>query len=131
MLGARLTAIPGASDVMLGGIIAYHNDVKIGVVGVRRETLESHGAVSQETAREMATGVRRALGASVGVGITGIAGPDGGTPEKPVGTVCIAADVDGSVKSFSVMLIGDRHEVRQRSTQSALRLVHRMLVGTA
>ncbi|MHB1071099.1 MAG: CinA family nicotinamide mononucleotide deamidase-related protein, partial [Gemmatimonadaceae bacterium] len=84
MLGARLTAIPGASDVMLGGIIAYHNEVKIGAVGVRRETLESHGAVSQETAREMATGVRRALGASVGVGITGIAGPDGGTTEKPV-----------------------------------------------
>jgi nicotinamide-nucleotide amidase len=131
MLGARLTAIPGASDVMLGGIIAYDNEVKIGSLGVRRETLESHGAVSQETAREMATGARRALGASVGVGITGIAGPDGGTPEKPVGTVCIAADVDGSVKSFSVMMIGDRHEVRQRSAQSALRLVHRMLLGTA
>ena len=131
MLGARLTAIPGASDVMLGGIIAYHNEVKVSALGVRRETLESHGAVSEETAREMATGVRGALGASVGVGITGIAGPGGGTPEKPVGTVCIAADVDGTVRSFRAMLIGDRHEVRQRSAQSALRLVHRMLLGTA
>lgn len=131
LLGARLTAIPGASDVMLGGIIAYHNDVKISALGVRRETLESHGAVSQETVREMATGVRAALGASVGVGITGIAGPDGGTPEKPVGTVCIAADVEGTVQSFRAILIGDRHEVRQRSAQSALSLVRRMLLGTA
>lgn len=131
MLGARLTAIPGASDVMLGGIIAYHNDVKVGVLGVRRDTLESHGAVSQETAREMATGIRTALGTAVGVGITGIAGPDGGTPEKPVGTVCVAVDVDGSVQSFRAMLIGDRHEVRQRSAQSALSLVRRMLRGTA
>lgn len=131
MLGARLTAIPGASDVMLGGIIAYHNDVKVSALGVRRETLETHGAVSQETAREMATGVCAALGASVGVAITGIAGPDGGTPEKPVGTVCIAADVDGTVQSFRAILIGDRHEVRQRSTQSALSFVRRMLLGTA
>ncbi|MDP1891885.1 MAG: competence/damage-inducible protein A [Gemmatimonadaceae bacterium] len=131
MLGARLTAIPGASDVMLGGIIAYHNEVKVSALGVRRETLESHGAVSEETAREMATGVRVALGASVGVGITGIAGPDGGTPEKPVGTVCIAADVDGTVKSVCAIMIGDRHEVRQRSAQSALSLVRRMLLGTA
>lgn len=131
LLGARLTAIPGASDVMLGGVIAYHNDVKIGALGVHRETLEAHGAVSQETAREMASGVRAALGASVGVGITGVAGPGGGTPEKPVGTVCIAADVDGTVQSFRAILIGDRHEVRQRSAQSALSLVRRMLLGTA
>jgi nicotinamide-nucleotide amidase len=131
LLGARLTAIPGASDVMLGGIIAYHNDVKMRALGVRRETLEAHGAVSQETAREMASGVRMALGASVGVGITGVAGPAGGTPEKPVGTVCITADVDGTLKSFRAILIGDRHEVRQRSAQSALSLVRRMLLGTA
>jgi nicotinamide-nucleotide amidase len=65
------------------------------------------------------------------VGITGVAGPAGGTPEKPVGTVCIAADVDGAVKSFRAILIGDRHEVRQRSAQSALSLVRRMLLGTA
>jgi nicotinamide-nucleotide amidase len=79
----------------------------------------------------MASGVRMALGASVGVGITGVAGPAGGTPEKPVGTVCIAADVDGTLKSFRAILIGDRHEVRQRSAQSALSLVRRMLLGTA
>ncbi len=131
MLGARLTAIPGSSDVMLGGIIAYHNDVKRSALGVRQETLDAHGAVSEETAREMASGVRRAVGANVGVSITGIAGPDGGTPEKPVGTVCIAADVEGEVQSFRAMMIGDRAEVRQRSAQSALSLVRRMLTGTA
>jgi len=131
MLGARLTAIPGSSDVLLGGIIAYHNDVKVAALGVRPETLAAHGAVSEETAREMAAGARRALGAEVGVSITGIAGPDGGTPEKPVGTVCIAADVDGVVKSFRAIMIGDRQEVRQRSAQSALSLVRRVLNGTA
>ncbi len=127
LLGARLTAIPGASDVMLGGIIAYHNDVKQHALGVRAETLQAHGAVSEEAAREMAAGVRRALGAEVGVAITGIAGPDGGTPEKPVGTVCIAADDAGIVESFRAIMIGDRQEIRQRSAQSALSLVRRLL----
>jgi len=131
LLGARLTAIPGSSDVMLGGVIAYHNDVKVNALGVRRATLESHGAVSEETAREMASGARRVLGADVGVAITGIAGPDGGTPDKPVGTVCVAADVSGDVQSFRAIMIGDRAEVRQRSAQSALSLVRRILLGTA
>ena len=131
MLGMRLTAVPGASDVMLGGVIAYHNDVKMAQLGVHAHTIASHGAVSEETVREMATGARALIGASVGVGITGIAGPDGGTGDKPVGTVCIAADVDGTVKSFRVSMVGDRHEVRQRSAQSALNLVRRMLAGTA
>jgi nicotinamide-nucleotide amidase len=130
MLGMRLTAIPGASDVVRGGIIAYHNDVKLQQLGVRAETLAQRGAVSEETAREMASGVRQRLGTSVGVGITGIAGPDGGTPDKPVGTVCIAVDLEGVVKSFRSSMVGDRHEVRQRSAQAALNLVRRMLAGT-
>ncbi len=131
LLGARLTAIPGSSDVMLGGIIAYHNNVKMHALGVRADTLQTHGAVSEETAREMAAGARRVLGAEVGVSTTGIAGPDGGTPEKPVGTVCIAADDEGTVKSFRAIMIGDRQEIRQRSAQSALSLVRRLLQGTA
>ncbi|MEK6611589.1 MAG: competence/damage-inducible protein A [Gemmatimonadota bacterium] len=131
MLGARLTAVAGSSDVVLGGVIAYHNDVKVRQLGVSERTLAEHGAVSEETAREMASGVRSLLGSAVGVGITGIAGPDGGTPDKPVGTVCIAADVDGVVKSFRVSMVGDRHEVRQRSAQATLNLVRRMLAGTA
>jgi nicotinamide-nucleotide amidase len=98
-------------------------------LGVRADTLAVHGAVSEETAREMATGVRARVGATVGVGITGIAGPDGGTPEKPVGTVCIAADVGGAVRSFRASMVGDRHEIRQRSAQAALNLVRRMLTS--
>jgi len=131
MLGARLTAVPGSSDVFCGGVIAYHNDVKVRQLGVRADTLAVHGAVSEETAREMAGGVRALMGASVGVGITGIAGPAGGTPDKPVGTVCVAADVGGVAKSFRASLVGDRHEVRQRSAQAALNLVRRMLAGHA
>ncbi|MHB1312686.1 MAG: competence/damage-inducible protein A [Gemmatimonadaceae bacterium] len=131
MLGMRLTAVRGSSDVVLGGIIAYHNDVKVRQLGVREATLEQYGAVSEETAREMAAGVRERLGAAVGVGITGIAGPDGGTADKPVGTVCVAVDVAGTVKSFRASMVGDRHEVRQRSAQAALNLVRRMLAGTA
>ena len=131
MLGARLTAIPGSSDVMRGGIIAYHNEVKMRSLGVRAGTLQAHGAVSEETAREMATGARRAIGAEVGLAITGVAGPDGGTAEKPVGTVCIAVDVADEVHSFRAMMIGDRQEIRQRSAQSALSLARRALLGRA
>lgn len=130
MLGMRLTAVPGSSDVVMGGIIAYHNDVKVAKLGVRTETLVAHGAVSEETAREMAAGARAALGTSVGVGITGVAGPGGGSPDKPVGTVCIAVDLEGAVRSFRASMVGDRHEIRQRSAQAALNLVRRMLAGT-
>lgn len=127
MLGMRLTAIPGSSDVVDGGTIAYANHVKVRELGVREATLEAHGAVSEETAREMASGVREKFGVDVGVGITGIAGPGGGTPDKPVGTVCIAADIRGDVHSMRSTMVGDRHEVRQRSAQAALNLVRRRL----
>jgi len=127
MLGARLTAIPGASDVVLGGIISYANEVKGSELGVRAETLATHGAVSEETAREMASGARARLHADVGVSITGVAGPGGGTPEKPVGTVCIAVDVRGAVQSVRTVLVGDRDEIRRRSTQTALNLARRAL----
>jgi nicotinamide-nucleotide amidase len=130
LLGARLTAIPGSSDVVLGGVIAYANEVKVSVLGVRGETILEHGAVSEETAREMATGVCERFGAAVGVSITGIAGPGGGTPEKPVGTVCIAVAAAGTVNSTRTQMIGDRDEVRRRSAQTALNLVRRALAGT-
>jgi nicotinamide-nucleotide amidase len=128
MLGARLTAIAGSSDVMLGGVIAYANEVKELHLGVRADTLRANGAVSEETAREMAVGVCERFGAPVGVAITGIAGPGGGTAEKPVGTVCIAVAAAGSVRSVKVQMIGDRDEIRRRSAQAALNLARRMLV---
>ncbi len=130
MLGERITAIRGSSDVMLGGVIAYANEVKESLLGVRASTLAAHGAVSEESAREMAAGVRERLHADVSVAITGIAGPDGGTPEKPVGTVFLAADVRGALRSVRTSIIGDREEIRRRSTQAALNLVRRALGET-
>lgn len=127
MLGARLTAIPGSSDVVLGGVIAYSNAIKETHLGVRAATIAAHGAVSEETAREMAIGVRSRFNADVSVSITGIAGPDGGTPEKPVGTICIAVDVQGAVRSVRPAVVGDRDEIRRRSAQAALSLVRRAL----
>ena len=131
MLGMRITAISGSSDVMVGGVISYDNAVKVQQLGVRVTTLRAHGAVSEETAREMASGVRARLGVDVGVSVTGVAGPGGGTPEKPVGTVWVAVDVRGEVQACRVSTIGDRHEIRQRSTQAALALTVRALGAPA
>jgi nicotinamide-nucleotide amidase len=128
LLGARLTAIPGSSDVVLGGVIAYANDVKHELLAVSSDDLREQGAVSDPVVRAMATGVRAATGARVGMAITGVAGPGGGTEEKPVGTVWIATDVDGTVESRRTRLIGDRGEVRQRAAQAVLEMLRRRLV---
>jgi nicotinamide-nucleotide amidase len=127
LLGARLTAIPGSSSVVEGGVIAYSNAVKTQLLGVSKESLEEHGAVSERVATEMAAGVRLRLGAEVGIAITGVAGPGGGTPEKPVGLVWISVDVNGATRAIGPRLIGDRAEVRYRATQAALDLVRRMV----
>ncbi len=129
MLGMRLTAIPGSSDVVQGGVIAYDNAVKVRDLGVSESTLAAHGAVSEETARAMASGVRTRMGVDVGVSVTGVAGPGGGSPEKPVGTFCVAVDVRGEVRSLRTSGVGDRHEIRQRATQAALSLVRKALEG--
>jgi nicotinamide-nucleotide amidase len=126
MLGARITAIPGSSDVFIGGVLAYENTTKIELLGVEPAVVETHGAVSEPVAVAMARGVRRRLSADIGISITGIAGPGGGTPEKPVGTVWIA--LDGRVSGVrGLRLIGDRAEIRQRSAQAALDFVRREL----
>jgi nicotinamide-nucleotide amidase len=129
MLGMRLTAVPGSSDVVQGGTIAYDNAVKVRELAVQESTLAAHGAVSEETAREMASGARARFGADVGVSITGVAGPGGGSAEKPVGTFCVAVDLQGDVRSLRANGVGDRHEVRQRATQAALSLLRRALGG--
>ena len=126
MLGERITSVPGSSDVFLGGVIAYHNDIKKTLLGVRAEDLERYGAVSEEVALQMAAGVRERTGADVGVSVTGIAGPGGGTPEKPVGLVWIAIHFsDTKARRFHV--VGDRAEIRQRAAQAALEMVRRTL----
>jgi nicotinamide-nucleotide amidase len=131
LLGARLTAIPGSSDVVQGGIIAYHNDVKQRLLEVDPATLQEHGAVSEPVVRQMATGVRRVTGARIGLAITGVAGPTGGSPEKPVGTVWIAADIEDDVQTRLLRLWGGREEVRQRAAQWIMELVRRSLLGRA
>ena len=127
MLGARLTAIPGASDVFVGGIVAYDDAVKVRALGVDPATLRAHGAVSEATARDMASGIRRVMETQVGVAITGIAGPSGGTADKPVGLVWTVADVEGRVRATHRVFPGNREEIRQRAAQAALDLVRRML----
>ena len=126
MLGERITSIPGSSDVFLGGVIAYHNEVKRSLLGVRAEAIERSGAVSEEVVLQMASGVRERLGADVGVAVTGIAGPAGGTPEKPVGLVWIAVHAS-EVKARRFHVGGDRAEIRQRAAQAALEMVRRAL----
>jgi nicotinamide-nucleotide amidase len=120
LLGGRLTAIPGSSDVFWGGVIAYDNSVKTEILGVDAGVLAREGAVSNPVAEQMADGVRARLGTEIGVAITGIAGPGGGTPEKPVGTVSIGWSGVGTRRSVQSRLFGDRDEVRHRATQAAL-----------
>lgn len=127
LIGERITNIPGSSDIFIGGVIAYDNAVKVNAVGVPAAILERHGAVSEEVALAMAAGVKRNLSADVGISVTGIAGPGGGSPEKPVGLVWIAVDARGG-KARRFHLIGDRTEIRQRAAQAALEMVRRALV---
>jgi nicotinamide-nucleotide amidase len=126
LLGSRLTAIPGSSDVFVGGVIAYDNSVKRGMLGVTDADLEEHGAVSEEVAAQMARSVRQTFKADVGVAITGVAGPGGGTAAKPVGMVWVA--LDGlRTEARCLRLFGTREEVRQRAAQAALDMVRRAL----
>ncbi|OHD64135.1 MAG: hypothetical protein A2176_00645 [Spirochaetes bacterium RBG_13_51_14] len=112
LVSKRITDIPGSSDVFVGGVVAYSDEVKVRLLGVSKETLTRHGAVSEETAAEMAAGVRGVLAADIGISITGIAGPGGGSDAKPIGTVCFgSADATG-VKTFSRSISGNRDRVR-------------------
>jgi nicotinamide-nucleotide amidase len=131
LIGARLTDVPGSSNVFLGGLIAYSNELKQRGLGVPAETLAAHGAVSAETAEAMAAGARRELGADVALADTGIAGPDGGSPEKPVGLVYIAVDGPDGARSERFQLLGDRESVRARTVALALHMLRRKLTRSA
>lgn len=126
-LGARLTAPPGASAHMLGGIVAYDNRVKRELLGVDPDILARHGAVSAECARAMAAGARARLGADWGLSTTGIAGPDGGTDVKPVGTVFIGVAGPSGVEGHAHRLRGDRDQIRARTVAAALHHLRRAL----
>ncbi len=127
LVAQRLTSIPGASDVFVGGIVAYANEVKEAALGVPAEFLASHGAVSAEVAEAMAHGARERLGADVAVAVTGIAGPGGGTDEKPVGLVYLHAEGPDGAAAREFTFPGDRDSIRTRSAVMALHLVRRLL----
>ena len=127
LLGARLTAIAGSSDVVLGGVIAYHNDAKRTMLGVSDEDLWSSGAVSEPVVVQMAAGAAQRFGSKIALAITGIAGPSGGTTDKPVGTVWIGISYEGAVETRRFNMIGDRDEIRRRSAQAALDMLRRRL----
>jgi competence/damage-inducible protein CinA-like protein len=127
LVGARITAVAGASDVFLGGIVAYSNAVKERELGVPGTVLERHGSVSPETAEAMAEGARATLGADVAVSVTGVAGPGGGTPEKPVGLVYVTASGPSGTSTQRLVLPGDREAVRVRATAVALHALRQVL----
>jgi len=127
LIGARLSAIPGASEVFLGGVIAYSNAAKLRDLQVPEALLEAEGAVSEAAASAMAAGAASRFSAATALAVTGIAGPGGGTPAKPVGTVWMAAVVHGRVAVQHRLFLGGRSEVRYRSAQAALDLLRRLL----
>ena len=132
LMTGRLTALAGSSEYVLGGAVVYSNKAKTALAGVPEELIAAHGAVSLEVAVALADGARERFGAEVGVGITGIAGPGGGTEEKPVGTVCVSVvRGDGERLDRSLLLPGDRALVRDRTTTVTLHLLRRLLRPTA
>jgi len=125
MLAERLTNVPGSSSYFLGGVICYSNDLKTTLVGVPQSLIEAKGAVSSEVALALADGIRKRTGATLGVGVTGVAGPGGGTPEKPVGLVHIGLADEHGPRERAYRFPGDRERIRQFASQSALDAVRR------
>jgi nicotinamide-nucleotide amidase len=129
MIGKMLTGIPGASRTFMGSVVSYSNEMKVKILGVHEQTLIDHGAVSHACAREMALGVRTATNASVSLSVTGIAGPDGGSPEKPVGTFYLGLATPDTVITRGYFLPGQREWVRTLAAMQALDLLRRHMLG--
>jgi nicotinamide-nucleotide amidase len=130
LVGHCITNVPGSSDYFRGAVTAYADDVKETLLRVRHHTLTAYGAVSEGAAREMAEGVRRAADADLGISVTGIAGPTGGTPDKPVGLTYVGLDAPGAQRVERHVFAGDRWENKARSAEAALDLVRRYLEET-
>lgn len=129
LVGRRLTAHGGSSAVFAGSVVAYENAVKESLLGVPAETLEAMGAVSEGVVLAMVRGAVEQFGTDAGIAVTGIAGPEGGTPEKPVGTIWLAASINGHDRSAKVVLPGGRTDVRERAAQASLDLLRRLLLS--
>jgi nicotinamide-nucleotide amidase len=127
LVAARLTDVPGASDVFVASIVAYSDEVKIAQLGVQESVLAEHGAVSEQVAAALARGARARLGADVAVAVTGVAGPGGGTEDKPVGLVFLHAAGPAGELAGRLDFPGDRGTIRQRATVAALHLVRRLV----
>ncbi len=127
LVSARITAVPGASDTFIGGLVAYADVIKTAALHVPLATIEAHGAVSEETVRAMAEGAQRLFAVDASIAVTGIAGPGGGTADKPVGTTWLAARVRTETRAVRRVFPGDRDEIRQRAAQAVLDLLRRML----
>jgi nicotinamide-nucleotide amidase len=129
LLASRVCGVPGASTILDRGLVSYSNRSKVELLGLEPALIESHGAVSEEVARAMAEGACERARTSVGIGITGIAGPDGGTAEKPVGLVFLAVCRHGATRARRALLPGDRERIRFQATQIALDMLRRWLLG--
>jgi len=127
LISHRLTNVPGSSDYFLGGVTAYAYEAKERLLGVDRLTLEKYGAVSREVAIEMARGVRVNLSADIGISVTGIAGPGGGTPDKPVGLAWIGFSCPDGEEAYRFIWQGDRLQVKEQSAEAALRILVKYL----
>jgi nicotinamide-nucleotide amidase len=128
LIASRLTDVPGSSRYVERGVVTYSNASKIDLLGVPAEMIAVHGAVSEPVARAMAEGIRTRSGVDIGIGVTGIAGPDGGTPDKPVGTVCVAAASASGTRVRTFRFVGGREMVKFQASQAALDMVRRMLL---
>ena len=129
LVAKKLTEISGSSEVFHCGAVTYANHEKERLLGVKHETLAAYGAVSEQTALEMSQGIRQRAGADIGIGITGIAGPGGGTEEKPVGLVYVSICTEDDHLAYRLQLSGDRDMVRERASMYALDLVRRAVLG--
>ena len=129
MLGERFTSVAGSSDYFLGGFITYSNALKTELLGVPAEILQAFGAVSRETAEAMAAGARRRANSTHALAVTGVAGPDGGSEAKPVGTVWVAVADAAGTRAFERRFLGDRQRIRTFTCQMALDVLRRRLAG--
>ncbi|UCD99408.1 MAG: CinA family protein [Chloroflexota bacterium] len=123
LVGHLITNVPGSSAYFRGGVIAYSNEIKTKILGVTSDSLVKFGAVSEQTVSEMAEGVRGAFEADIGLSISGIAGPDGGTEEKPVGTVWIGVSIGDDGYAMKFHFLGDREQIKQQAAEKALKSV--------
>ncbi|MDD3815603.1 MAG: nicotinamide-nucleotide amidohydrolase family protein, partial [Desulfocapsaceae bacterium] len=128
LIAHLLTRVPGSSHYFLGGVVAYANSMKTGYLNVNEELLASHGAVSKEVAEAMAIGIRSRSNADIAIAVTGIAGPDGGTTEKPVGTVYISMATKNNIQTHHFHFAGNRHQIQEITAKTALDLVRHYLL---